>query len=75
MITIDDKGRAWLRLPWPTNDTGPNNSVLKAMASAVAKRLRNEGHAIVGGVRFDNIERTETGYEFVFSAQLTAQAA
>ena len=39
----------------------------------MATRLANEGHAIKGGIRFDDIARTETGYEFLFSAQLVKQ--
>jgi len=69
MITIDGN-TAEVRFPWPTNDTGRNNAVVKAMATQVSSAVAAQGRQLVGAARFHNLARTETGFEFVFTANL-----
>lgn len=66
MITITDD-QAEIRFAWPTNDT---NGVLKMMTNQAASLLAGHGRQVTGGVKFHNIERVETGFEFVFKAKL-----
>ena len=72
MIAITDD-TATITFPWPTNDTG--QGILKMMTNQASSALAAEGvgRRVRGGIRFDDIRRTETGFEFVFSAKLRPQ--
>lgn len=72
MISITDN-EAEIRFPWPTNDTGRNNSTLKAMTQQVSSAVAAHGRQILGGARFSSIDRTDSGFEFVFHATLVPQ--
>lgn len=61
---------AEIRFPWPTNDTGRNNAVLKAMTGQVSSTVAAQGRQLIGSPRFANIARTDSGFEFVFTATL-----
>jgi len=67
MITITGN-EAEIRFPWPTNDTG--RGVLKMMTAQASSALSGHGRQVVGGIRFADIPRTDSGYEFVFTATL-----
>lgn len=69
MITITGD-RAEILFSWPTNDTGHNQAVLKMMAQQAGQLVRQQGRQQKGGIKFEDIRRTETGFEFVFSAKL-----
>lgn len=67
MITIAGD-EAEIVFPWPTNDTAGN--LLIMMTKNASNALAVTGRRVIGRPRFWDLRRTETGFEFVFTAKL-----
>lgn len=69
MITLNEDGTmATIVFPWPTNDTG--GRVLTAMRSAAMDALAAAGHNTTTVPAYQDLRRTEAGFEFVFTCPI-----
>ena len=74
MITITD-GRAEARFPWPANDVA--GGILRAMQSQANAALAAELPDLVvpGGMRYTDLTRTDSGWEFLFTGTVKVPPA
>lgn len=63
------EGIATVRFPWPTNDTG--GKILREMSQAALSALQAAGYIVTTRPTFQALERSELGYEFVFTVPAT----
>ncbi len=74
MITIENN-TATVEFPWPTNDTGRNQSMLKGMSDQALIQIRKAGRSVIGGVVFHDIQREDEGFTWIFKARLRPEGS
>lgn len=75
MIIITEDGQVEARFPWPSNDVA--GGILRAMGQQANAALAAEGPDLVvpGGMRYTDLTRTSTGWEFLFTGTIKVPPA